>query len=142
MKVQLSFTAESADDLKKLQVTLASFVSAGNIVASAVEGITGVDFTLPDEPKAKGGKGKGKKVEEEAPKKPEFSFDDEPIFEASEATIAYTLKQIRELCTGKASENEENEKKIRHIMGSFGISKLADLAQEQFKNFYLSIYKL
>jgi hypothetical protein len=146
MKLTLTFAAESAEDLQKLQITLASFTSGLAIEAGTNPG--SALATTSEAPKPGRKKKADAQAEVPAPtanKGSEFDFDDpgDDDFGAaktSEVPEKVDLEMIRDFANEKAAAGHTQD--IKRIMGSFGVARLAELKPEAFTTFYKSIAAL
>lgn len=143
MKIEVRFLAETPEDLKKLQVTLAAFSSGSN------GAVTHVDFSMgalntepPVTPPATGRATRTKKVKTEEVPAPvettnDFEFDFGAEEQSSTTEEVIDLEAIRDLVNEKAAAGHAVQ--IRNIMGSFAVAALSAIKPAQFAAFYKSI---
>ncbi len=138
MKIDVTFSAENQDDLRKLIATLVAFNNSG-----PVKNVPADTGETPDAPKER----KPRKTKEPKPAEPgtddntDFNFEDDFNEEPTDPENgAIGLEEIRELCNEKGTAGHGAT--IRKIMGAYGVSKLGDLKAAQFKTFHAEVSKL
>lgn len=141
MKVQVSFSADTPADVRKLIATLAAFNIEESIEGSANEvdpPAAEAESTEPDK-KRKPREAKIKAEKAEKPKEAETEFDFEADFNDDATPTKVDLAAIRTLVNEKATDHAAA---IRATMGSFNVTKLGDLKPAQYDLFFKAINNL
>ncbi len=139
MKIDVTFSAENQDDLRKLIATLVAFNNSGPV--KNIPSDPGETTDAPKEKKTR--KAREPKATENPNEEPEPEFDFENDFNEEPTDPengAIGLDEIRVLCNEKGTAGHGAT--IRKIMGAYGVSKLGDLKPAQFKTFHTEVSKL